>query len=89
MKSVLQQCYGDPATVTDELVEVILKPGLQPGAVDVFLDFISYSGGPTTEELLEVGEGGVGMQVVSRHMDVWMCASERAHKVTCVLPWHC
>ncbi len=25
---------------------------LQPGAVDVFLDFISYSGGPLPEELL-------------------------------------
>ncbi len=60
VKSVLQQCYGDPATVTDELVEAILKPGLQPGAVNVFLDFISYSGGPTTEELLNVSEGGLG-----------------------------
>jgi hypothetical protein len=27
-------------------VQAILRPGLQPGAVDVFLDFISYSGGP-------------------------------------------
>ena len=28
-------------------------PGaVQPGAVDVFLDFISYSGGPLPEELL-------------------------------------
>ncbi len=25
---------------------------MQPGAVDVFLDFISYSGGPLPEELL-------------------------------------
>jgi hypothetical protein len=30
--------------VTDELVECILRPGLEPGALDVFLDFISYSG---------------------------------------------
>lgn len=57
MKSVLQQCYGDPAAVTDELVEAILTPGLQPGAVDVFLDFISYSSGPLPEELLQVGAG--------------------------------
>lgn len=27
---------------------------LQKGAVDVFLDFISYSGGPLAEDLLEV-----------------------------------
>jgi hypothetical protein len=31
----------------------ILAPGLLPGAVDVFLDFICYSGGPLPEELLE------------------------------------
>jgi pimeloyl-ACP methyl ester carboxylesterase len=39
--------------VTDELVDKILSPGLLPGAVDVFLDFICYSGGPLPEELLE------------------------------------
>lgn len=93
VKSILQECYGDSEAVTDELVDYILKPGLQvfpaqmagcwqsrvlagpsvklraarfchcsdrdagmlcmqPGAVDVFLDFISYSGGPLPEELL-------------------------------------
>ncbi len=33
---------------------VLIKacPVPQPGAVDVFLDFISYSGGPLPEELL-------------------------------------
>ncbi|GAB4815280.1 hypothetical protein N2152v2_002326 [Parachlorella kessleri] len=51
--NVLRQCYHDPAAVTDELVDCILKPGLLPGAVDVFLDFISYVGGPLPEELLE------------------------------------
>lgn len=38
--------------MTDELVESILQPGLQPGAVDVFLEFICYSGGPLPEELI-------------------------------------
>lgn len=91
IKSVLRECYGDKEAVTDELVDCILKPGLeacrikhvvspvvittdfsatscmaskpllmntfscllmQPGAVEVFLDFISYSGGPLPEELL-------------------------------------
>lgn len=33
-------------------VEKILKPGLQPGAADVFLDFLSYSSGPLPEEQL-------------------------------------
>lgn len=53
VKNVLRQCYANKDAVTDELVECILKPGLQPGAVDVFLDFISYSGGPLPEDLLE------------------------------------
>jgi len=52
VKNALSQAYHDSTRVTDELVEAILKPGLEPGAVDVFLDFISYSGGPLPEELL-------------------------------------
>lgn len=116
VKNVLQQCYANPAAVTDELVECILRPGLQAGAVEggaqgghcsevvaclsrqfynlyaytlfcvwrcrfavpaqltpspspttrpdvstrtpplsaVFLDFISYSGGPLPEQQLQV-----------------------------------
>ncbi len=46
------QCYHDVSAVTDELVEKILQPGLQPGAADVFLDFICYSSGPLPEEML-------------------------------------
>lgn len=52
VKNILCQCYYDPTQVTDELVESILQPGLQPGAVDVFLEFICYSGGPLPEELI-------------------------------------
>lgn len=40
-----EEAYGNPDAVTDELVNFILMPGLQPGAAEVFLDFISYSGG--------------------------------------------
>ncbi|CAL5354264.1 unnamed protein product [Camellia sinensis] len=50
--SILCQCYHDTSQVTDELVEAILLPGLEPGAADVFLEFICYSGGPLPEELL-------------------------------------
>jgi len=42
--NVLRQCYHDASAVTDELVDYILRPGLEPNAVRVFLDFISYSG---------------------------------------------
>ena len=51
---MLQQCYGDVSAVDEALVSNILTPGLQPGAVDVFLDFISYSSGPLPEDLLRV-----------------------------------
>ncbi|WOL15225.1 hypothetical protein Cni_G24006 [Canna indica] len=53
VRSILCQCYHDTSAVTDELVQLILQPGLDPGAVDVFLEFICYSGGPLPEELLE------------------------------------
>lgn len=52
VRSILCQCYHDKSQVTDELVQAILGPGLEPGAVDVFLEFICYSGGPLPEELL-------------------------------------
>ncbi|KAI3924317.1 hypothetical protein MKW98_032518 [Papaver atlanticum] len=52
VKNILCQCYHDTSQVTDELVEKILLPGLEPGAVDVFLEFICYSDGPLPEELL-------------------------------------
>uniref|UniRef100_A0A5B7C2P4 AB hydrolase-1 domain-containing protein n=1 Tax=Davidia involucrata TaxID=16924 RepID=A0A5B7C2P4_DAVIN len=52
VKSILCQCYHDTSQVTDELVQTILLPGLEPGAVDVFLEFICYSEGPLPEELL-------------------------------------
>lgn len=52
VRSILCQCYHDTSQVTEELVQIILQPGLEPGAVDVFLKFICYSGGPLPEELL-------------------------------------
>ncbi|GIL72233.1 hypothetical protein Vretimale_293 [Volvox reticuliferus] len=52
VRNILRQAYGRKEAVTEELVQAILRPGLQPGAVDVFLDFISYSGGPLPEELM-------------------------------------
>lgn len=52
VRNVLEQAYHNKERVTDELIDVILKPGLEPGALPVFLDFISYSGGPLPEELL-------------------------------------
>ncbi|KAL0358446.1 UNVERIFIED_CONTAM: putative aminoacrylate hydrolase RutD [Sesamum angustifolium] len=52
VRNILCQCYYDTSQVTDELVKIILEPGLDPGAADVFLEFICYSEGPLPEELL-------------------------------------
>jgi hypothetical protein len=35
VKNILKEAYGNPDAVTDELVDVILTPGLQPGAAVV------------------------------------------------------
>ena len=35
--------------ITDELLDVLLKPAADEGAADVFISFISYSQGPLPE----------------------------------------
>jgi pimeloyl-ACP methyl ester carboxylesterase len=52
VRKILNQAYARPEAVTDELVEMLLKPARDPGAVDVFMAFVRYSQGPTPEELL-------------------------------------
>jgi len=52
VRSILRQAYADPNSIDDETLDIILKPGLEPGAAEVFLDFISYSDGPLAEDLL-------------------------------------
>lgn len=52
VRNILCQCYHDTSQVTEELVQSILRPGLELGAAEVFLEFICYSGGPLPEELL-------------------------------------
>ncbi|NJL00964.1 MAG: alpha/beta fold hydrolase [Spirulinaceae cyanobacterium RM2_2_10] len=52
VRRALQQAYGDPATVTDELVAMLLKPAADVGAADVFVAFTTYSQGPLAEDLL-------------------------------------
>lgn len=47
------------AQVTVELVEAILRSGLEPGAVDVVLEFIGYSGRPLAQHELSTCENSV------------------------------
>jgi len=54
VRKILLQAYKQPGTVTDELVDLLLAPAQDPGAVDVFLAFTRYSQGPLPEDLLAV-----------------------------------
>jgi pimeloyl-ACP methyl ester carboxylesterase len=71
VKNILRQAYGVKEAVTDELVDCILAPGLQPGAARVFLDFISYSGGPLPERLMARLPKSVPLSVVWGKEDPW------------------
>lgn len=53
VRNILKQAYVRHEAVTDELVEMLLKPARDERAVDVFIAFVRYSQGPTPEELLE------------------------------------
>ncbi len=52
IKKILLQAYKRSEAVTDELVNILIKPTQDPGAADVFLAFIGYSQGPLAEDLL-------------------------------------
>ncbi|MGF1542760.1 MAG: alpha/beta fold hydrolase [Pleurocapsa sp.] len=52
VRKILLQAYRRPEAVTEELIEMLMQPALDKGAVDVFLAFTRYSQGPLPEELL-------------------------------------
>jgi pimeloyl-ACP methyl ester carboxylesterase len=54
VKKILLQAYARKEAVTDELIDILLKPSRDQGAVDVFLSFTGYSGGPLPEDLLPI-----------------------------------
>jgi pimeloyl-ACP methyl ester carboxylesterase len=52
VRNILLQAYHRPEAVTDELIEILMKPSQDLGAADVFLAFTRYSQGPLPEDLL-------------------------------------
>lgn len=54
IRNILKQAYYQSQAITPELIDILLKPAFDPHAVDVFVAFISYSYGPTPEQLLEI-----------------------------------
>jgi pimeloyl-ACP methyl ester carboxylesterase len=59
VKKILLQAYGNKEAVTDELVDILIKPAQDKGAADVFLAFTRYSQGPLAEDLLPLIECSV------------------------------
>ena len=52
VRKILLQAYRNPDVVTDELVDLLMAPAADVGAVDVFVAFTRYSSGPLPEDLL-------------------------------------
>jgi pimeloyl-ACP methyl ester carboxylesterase len=52
IRKILLQAYARPEAVTEDLVDLLYQPALDPGAADVFLAFTGYSQGPLPEDLL-------------------------------------
>jgi pimeloyl-ACP methyl ester carboxylesterase len=52
VRKILMKAYVQPEAVTDELVDLLMAPAIDPGAVAVFVAFTSYSQGPLPEDLL-------------------------------------
>jgi pimeloyl-ACP methyl ester carboxylesterase len=52
VRKILLQAYARPEAVSDELINIIMKPAADAGAADVFLSFTRYSQGPLPEDLL-------------------------------------
>jgi pimeloyl-ACP methyl ester carboxylesterase len=54
VKQILSQAYFHKEAVTEELVDILIKPAQNPNAVDVFMAFVRYSQGPRPEDLLAI-----------------------------------
>ena len=52
VRQALRQAYVCQEAITDDLIEMLLRPARDPGAADVFLAFTGYSQGPLAEDLL-------------------------------------
>ncbi|MBP0020978.1 MAG: alpha/beta fold hydrolase [Cyanobacteria bacterium SBLK] len=54
VKNVLLQAYHRQEAVTDELIDILMKPAADSGAADVFIAFTNYSQGPLPEDLIPI-----------------------------------
>lgn len=54
VRKILLQAYRRQEAVTDELIDLLMKPAVDKGAAEVFLAFTRYSAGPLPEDLLPI-----------------------------------
>ncbi|MDB9311697.1 alpha/beta fold hydrolase [Spirulina sp. CS-785/01] len=52
VRNALKQAYTRSEAVTNELVDMLMKPASDVGAADVFVAFTTYSDGPLPEDLI-------------------------------------
>jgi len=71
VKNILRQAYGRKEEVTDELVDFLLEPANEPGALESFLSFISYNHGPIPEELLSAIQSDTPIYLLWGAEDPW------------------
>ncbi|MEO0407699.1 MAG: alpha/beta fold hydrolase [Cyanobacteria bacterium P01_A01_bin.135] len=87
VQRILQQAYARPERVTDELVDLLLRPAADTGAADVFLAFTRYSSGPLPEELLAALGDKVPVLILWGVKDPWepvALAQENLGRFSCV-----
>ena len=52
VRKILLKAYKRPEAVSDELIDILMKPATDPGAADVFVAFTSYFPRPLTQKNL-------------------------------------
>jgi len=86
VRKTLEKVYADPSTVTDELVEDILRPAFDPGAFEVFSSVFRTPQGAKVDELL--AELTVPLLLIWGEADPWMRVKERSQRFKTHYP-HC
>jgi len=78
VRKTLEKVYADPRTVTDELVEDILRPAFDRGAFEVFSSVFRTPQGARVDELLR--ELTVPLLLIWGEADPWMKVKDRSQR---------
>ena len=78
VRKTLEKVYADASTVTDELVDDILRPAFDPGAFEVFSSVFRTPQGAKVDELLQ--ELTCPLLLIWGEADPWMRVKERSER---------